>query len=142
MSRMVEGHEYAVLTRFEIAQPVIEAELALPYVIGKSDCFIMGLRIAAAFGHHAVLEQYLGRYSTLKGAHRVMKRLGHASLATLMKDHFEPCAPAQCQFGDLVVIQMGPAEHLGVCAGARFVTKTSGGRSDCDLSYVTAAFRT
>ncbi|MHB2265652.1 DUF6950 family protein [Aliihoeflea sp. PC F10.4] len=129
------------MTRFEKVQAVVAKELDKSYVVGKSDCFLMGLRVAAALGAKGIISQYAGRYSTLKGAQRVLRRLGHKSLVTLMATHLEPCAPAMARMGDLVVLQVSEAEHLGVCVGARFLTKTEAGLSYHDITAVTAAFR-
>lgn len=129
------------MTRFEKVAAIVERELGKPYVVGKSDCFLMGLRVATALGAKGIISQYAGRYSTLKGAQRVLRRLGHKSLVTLMEAHLEPCAPAMARIGDIVVLQLGDAEHLGVCLGARFMTKTDRGPSYHDMTAVKAAFR-
>ncbi len=130
-------------TRFEIAQPVIEAELAKPYAYGVADCFMFGCRVADAFdGGRALVVTYGGAYKTLAGAQRALRRRGFISLAQLFEKHLEPCAPSEAQFGDLAVLQINLAEHVGVCVGANFITKTERGRSLHDLSAVKAAFRT
>lgn len=130
-------------TRFEIAQPVIEAELAKPYVFGTADCFLLGCRVADAFDSgRAMVATYGGVYKTLAGAQRALRRRGFTSLVEFFATHLEPCAPGEAQFGDLAVLQIDLAEHVGACVGARFITKTERGRSLHDLSAVKAAFRT
>lgn len=130
-------------TRFEIAQPVIEAELAKPYAYGVADCFFFGCRVADAFDRkRKIVSTYRGSYKTLMGAQKALRKRGHKSLAELFAVHLEPCAPAACQFGDLVILQLADGEHVGVCVGDRFVTKTERGREHHSIGAVKAAFRT
>ena len=130
-------------TRFEIAQPVIEVELAKPYAYGVADCFFFGCQIADAFDPaRGMVKTYSGSYRTLIGAQRALRKRGYTSLVDLFARHLEPCAPAQALMGDLAILELADGEHVGVCIGRRFITKTEYGRSDHDLSAVKAAFRT
>lgn len=131
-------------TRFEIAQPVIEAELAKPYAYGGADCFVFGCRIADAFDkRRQMVKTYAGTYRTLMGAQKALRKRGFNDLADLFAKHLEPYDGASsAQFGDLVILQLADGEHVGVCVGARFLTKTAHGLSFHDLSAVKAAFRT
>jgi len=104
-----------------------------------SDCFFVGCRTADALDPKLLLvEKYVGSYSTLAGAQRALRRRKCKSLAELFARHLTPCAPAQAQLGDLVIINMGDGDHVG----AQFITKTVSGPSFHGLSECTAAFRT
>lgn len=127
-------------SRFERAMPVIEAELAKPYRYGTADCFFFGCRIADAMAGLDLATTYAGTYRTLLGAQRALRKRGHKSLIDLFAAHLQPCAPSQARFGDIVILQLVDGEHVGVCVGTRFLTKTEHGRSDHDLSVVKAAF--
>lgn len=130
-------------TRFEIAQPVIEAELAKPYAYGVADCFFFGCRVADAFEPgRQMAATYDGAYKTLMGAQKALRKRGFTSLVELFGQHLDAVGAAQCQFGDIAILQLADGEHVGVCIGGRFITKTERGRSIHDLSAVTAAFRT
>lgn len=130
-------------TRFEIAQPVIEAELAKPYAYGVADCFVFGCRIADAFDpSRNIVGTYGGVYRTLLGAQRALQRRGYISLVQFFEAHLVRCAPSEAQTGDLVILQLADGEHVGACIAGRFITKTDRGRSLHDLSAVKAAFRT
>ena len=83
---------------------------------------------------------YKGRYRTLAGAQRALRREGHTSLVTFFAAHLETCAPAAARIGDLAIIQLGEAEHVGVCVGTKFLTKTETGASFHDVTRVKAAF--
>lgn len=129
-------------SRFEIVSATLSAELAAPYIDGAGDCFCMGCRVADALDPSLGLAAlYVGRYTTLKGAHRALRREGCKCLADLFSRHLAPCGPAEARLGDLVVMRFDSAEHVGICVGRRFVTKTERGRSDRDLGDVIAAFR-
>ncbi|WP_246666017.1 hypothetical protein [Aquamicrobium sp. LC103] len=128
-------------TRFEIVAVVVEKEMAKAYRYGTADCFFFGCRVADALDKRLKLTStYRGSYKTLLGAQRALRRRGFKSLVDLFATHLEPCAPAAARMGDVVILQLDNAEHVGICNGARFVTKTERGRSFHDLSAVKAAF--
>ena len=130
-------------TRFEIAQPVIEAELAKPYAYGVADCFFFGCQVADAFDpFRQMVRAYSGSYKTLMGAQKALRKRGHKSLSDLFAAHLRPCAASEAQFGDIAILKLADGDHVGVCVGAKFITKTERGRSLHDLSAVKAAFRT
>lgn len=128
--------------RFAIIAATIEAEFAKPYVYGEADCFFLGCRMADALDQSLGLAaHYAETYSTLLGANKALRKRGFKTLADLFASHLEGCAPAEAQLGDIVILQLGKMQHVGVCLGNRFVTKTDAGRSDHLLGDVIAAFR-
>lgn len=130
-------------TRFEIVAPVIEDELAKPYAYGAADCFLLGCRVADALDPaRKMVATYQGAYSTLLGAQRALHKRGFTSLAGFFASHLASCSPAEAQMGDLAVLQLPDGEHVGVCIGASFVTKTERGRTLFAIGAVKAAFRT
>ncbi len=130
-------------TRFEIVSAVIAAEMAKPYSHWPhADCFFFGCRMVDALDPPLGVEAaYTGSYKTLAGAQRALRRRGHKSLSDLFAAHLAPCAPAQARVGDIVVLQLENAEHVGVCVGTKFITKTSRGQSFHDMADCKAAFR-
>lgn len=130
-------------SRFEIVSAVIEAEMAKPYSHWPhADCFFFGCRVADALDPSLGLENaYKGSYKTLRGAQVALRRRGWKSLVELFSAHLEVIAPATARVGDIGVLQIGNAEHVAVCTGMRFITKTAKGRSFHDLAEVKAAFR-
>lgn len=135
------------MNRFRIVDATLTAELAKPYAYGtpeKSDCFMMGLAMVDALEGTQRAAKYAGAYRTLAGAQRALRRRGHASLVSFFTAELErdPVGGASAQLGDLVILRLADgAEHVGVCLGARFRTKTPAGRLDCSLADVVAAFR-
>lgn len=136
------------MNRYDAVLSVIETELAKGYEPGKSDCFMLGLRLADALDPGlGLVERYGGSYTTLAGALRVLRRHGFETLRDAFEAHFTSCPPAAAGFGDLVIVAMPArrgrmAEHVGICVGTRFLTKTEAGRSWHGIGEVTAAFRT
>ncbi len=130
-------------TRFEIVAPVIDAEMAKPYAYGVADCFFLGCQVADALGPaRNMVGKYEGSYSTLLGAQRALRRRGFTSLVEFFASHLEQCSPAEAQAGDLAVLLLPDGEHVGICMGSRFVTKTERGRALLAIGAVKAAFRT
>ena len=130
------------MTRFETLTPIIEAELAKPYAYGDSDCFLLAAKVAAALQPECtLLAEYVGRYKTKLGAHRIMMRAGFVSLTDLLDKHFPRRAPATATYGDVAVVTLSDGEHFAVCVGQRFVVKLPRGATFCDLGTVKAAYQ-
>jgi len=87
-------------------------------------------------------EKYTGAYRTLRGAQKALVRLGYKSLPELLAAHLEPCAPARARFGDLAVVNLPDGQHVAVCTGDSYLTKTPHGKSHHAVHEVIAAFRT
>ncbi|KFC62784.1 hypothetical protein FF80_03351 [Devosia sp. LC5] len=129
-------------TRFEIVKAVIDAEMASPYAYGTADCFFFGCRVADALDASLDLAKtYAGSYKTLRGAQMALRRRGHKSLIGLFAGHLTPCGPAEARIGDIGIMLLADGEHVGVCVGSKFITKTWRGRSFLDLADCKAAFR-
>lgn len=131
------------MSRFRTLERVVTEEMAKPYQYGVADCFFFGCRVADAFDpSREMVKTYSGSYRTLMGAQKALRKRGHKSLAELFRKHLTPCAPAQAGLGDIVILQLADGEHVGVCAGTHYITKTERGGSNHNLSAVKAAFRT
>ena len=103
-----------------ILAEAIEAARDRSFRWGRHDCatFAFDLRRAIAGGHD-VAALWRGRYTTARGAVRVMRRLGWTSLEAAGRDLLgEPLASVHlAQRGDLVLADSGLG--FGVCLGAR-----------------------
>lgn len=131
------------MNRFRIVEATLTRELAKPYAYGSADCFMLGCAFVDALTGSALTDKYRAAYRTLAGAQRALRRHGHASLVSFFAAELgqQPKGGAEARLGDLVILRLADgAEHVGVCLGARFVTKTGRGRSDHGLADVIAAF--
>lgn len=131
------------MNRFRIVETVLKVELAKPYAYGQSDCLFMGLAMADALHGSILSEKYRGKYKTLRGAQKFIRKIGHTSLVDAFAAELdqEPKGGAEARLGDIAILLLEDgAEHVAICIGTRFVTKTEYGRQDYDLSKVIAAF--
>ncbi len=132
----------AEMSRFETVQSVLVAELAKPYIYGESDCFFLGCQMADALDpSRGMVGKYRRSYRTLAGAQRALRKRGHKSLTTFFAAHLEPTAPAQAMFGDLAIVVVDGGEHVAICLGDRFTSKTASGEVNFRLPDCVAAFR-
>lgn len=135
------------MNRFGIVTATLTAEMAKPYAYGdpeRSDCFFMGCALVDALEETQLVRKYAGSYRTLAGAQRALRRRGFTSLVDFWTSELGRPAigGASARLGDLVILRLSDgAEHVGVCVGTRFRTKTPKGLLDCALSDVIAAFR-
>lgn len=132
---------------------MLTEELAKPYEEGSADCFMLGCRTADALNPAlGLVKRYGGRYTTLAGAQRALRREGCRSLVELFARHLPQIAPARAQTGDLIIVStpalsvagkpVRMAEHVAVCFYQRLVSKTERGRTDFGLEAAIAAFAT
>ena len=131
------------MNRFRIVEATLTRELAKPYAYGSADCFMLGCAVIDALTGSALADKYRAAYRTLAGAQRALRRRGHTSLVSFFAAELgqQPQGGAEARLGDLVILRLADcAEHVGVCLGSRFVTKTERGRSDHGFADVIAAF--
>jgi hypothetical protein len=134
------------MNRFRKVDATLTAEFAKPYDYGqpeRSDCFMVGCALVDALEGRNHVQKYAGTYKTLAGAQRALRKRGFKSLIDFWTAELgrPPVGAAEAQFGDLVILRLADgAEHVGVCVGTRFTTKTKTGRQDHGLSDVVAAF--
>lgn len=131
------------MDRFRIGRATLERELSTPYAYGPADCFHLGCAMADALHGTSLVEKYRGAYRTIRGAQKALRRHGFETLVAFWASELgqEPDGGASARYFDLVILSLADgAEHVGVCLGTRFITKTENGRSDYGLSDVLAAF--
>ena len=121
---------------------ILDEEFGKPYVPGASDCLFLAFRVADELAGTKFVEQHAGKYDSVAGGNRALKRSGYGSLAGVFEEHLERAAPALAAMGDVVIVERDGRQHAGVCLGQRFVSKTENGRVYYDLSEVRTAFRT
>lgn len=131
------------MNRFRKVEATLTAELAKPYAYGTADCFFMGLALIDALEGSQRARKFAGSYKTLAGAQRALRRRGHSSLVSFFSAELDRLVlgGAEACFGDLVILRLlDGAEHVAVCLGTRFRTKTPDGARDYALDTVVAAF--
>jgi hypothetical protein len=104
---------------------------------------MMGCALVDALEGRQLVKTYAGAYKTLAGAQKALRKRGFTSLVDFWTAELgrPPVGAAEAKIGDLVILKLSDgAEHVGVCVGTRFRTKTPVGRQDYGLSEVVAAF--
>lgn len=120
----------------------LAAQAETPFVWSDADCgSFAGGAVEAMTGTnpHTLVA---GKYKTMKGALRALKRAGHedhvayaASVLTEIEN------PLFAQFGDIAAVPSDEGPALGVVVGAHIEVRTPGGRGLVPLTDALRAFR-
>ena len=108
---------------------------------GGHDCgSFAGGAIEAMTGEnpHAALA---GKYKTMAGALRALKRLGHEDHIAYAASLLDEIDPLYAQFGDVAVVDSPEGPALGVVIGAHIEIRTPEGRGVVPLTDAVRAFR-
>lgn len=132
-------------SRMIAAMDLMERE---PHVYGQSDCMMrVGYCAAAMFDDPlrgeilAVLDTYRGRYSSLRGAHRVLAKDGLTPLSLVTK-FFAEIEPVEAGDGDIgALTEDGRNWGFGIVSGAHFYVATESGTGILPRSSMQKAFR-
>jgi hypothetical protein len=132
--------------RAAITARILREAKAAPYAYGVNDCFFLGLRQIDALRRTAYEAAHAGAYSTLSGANRALRRRGHTSLATYFmalgeQDGWGPIAWGSARIGDVAVIEIDGAEHVGIHGGRAWQSITEAGPAHWDLCRAIQAFK-
>ena len=134
------------MSRFEIVSRVMADELEKPYAYGEADCFMLGCRMIDALTGSELCETYGGRYDTLAGAQKALRKEGCKILVSFfVKCGLEPVTPAHCRIGDVAILELDhkgrKGEHVAIFNGRTFTTKTETGSASYGFDAVKAAFK-
>ena len=111
------------------------------FQFGQQDCgALAGGAIEAMTGEnpHA---KVAGKYKTMAGALRALKRLGHEDHIAYAASLLGEIDPLYAQFGDIAVVQGDDGPALGVVVGAHIEVRTPAGRGVVPLTDAVRAFR-
>lgn len=128
-------------TRLKDVRRIVDRELARPYVLGKSDCFFMGLAVIDTLTGSQHTEKHLWSYRTFSGAKRALRKVGCETLTEFFDERLAKIETMRCEPGDIVVVNWDGYEHVAVCVGNRFVTKTADGPLMVTVDRVVSAFK-
>ena len=82
-----------------------------------------------------------GKYKTMKGALRALKRLGHDDHVAYTASLLTEIEPLYATFGDIAVVDSPEGPALGVVVGAHIEVRAPGGRGVVPLTDAVRAFR-
>lgn len=90
----------------------------LPFEMGQHDCALFAAGCVEAMTGADYAADFRGRYKTLKGGIRVLRKAGFDDHIALAASHFEEIAPAFAGVGDLAAVDTPDGLALGVVQGA------------------------
>ncbi|MBL4767626.1 MAG: hypothetical protein JKY94_07920 [Rhodobacteraceae bacterium] len=129
------------MSRYDDVNDIIQAEMAVAYTYGESDCFFLALAVIDRLQKTKLKNKYSGIYTTFRGAQQAMRKRKFKSIGDLFAKHLDPIAPAMARLGDVVVLEIDGKEHSAICTGGQFLTRVAGGRSVHSLVDVKSAFK-
>ena len=119
----------------------LAAQADAPFELGVVDCgSFAGGAIEAMTGEnpHA---KVAGKYKTMAGALRALKRLGHEDHIAYAASVLNEIDPLYAQFGDVAVVDSPEGPALGVVVGSHIEIRTPEGRGVVPLTDAVRAFR-
>jgi len=121
----------------------MQATAPKPFIWGEHDCALFAAGAVEAMTGEDFAAPYRGRYTTLLGGLRVLRRDGFTDQAALAASLFEEIPPAMAGVGDIAVVPEGEANALGVVQGPRIyvVGPDVTGIGTVDLLRASRAFR-
>lgn len=88
-----------------------------PFADGQHDCALFAAGAVAAMTGHDYAAPYRGRYTTIRGGLRILRRDGFADHVALAAAHLPEKPVARANPGDLAVIDTLDGPALGVVQG-------------------------
>ena len=119
----------------------LAAQADAPFAYGSADCgAFAGGAIEAMTGEnpHA---KVAGKYKTMAGALRALKRLGHDDHVAYTASLLTEIEPLYATFGDIAVVDSPEGPALGVVVGAHIEVRAPGGRGVVPMTDAVRAFR-
>ena len=111
------------------------------FQFGQQDCgSLAGGAIEAMTGEnpHA---KVAGKYKTMAGAIRALRRLGHEDHVAYTASLLTEIDPLYAAFGDIAVVNSPDGPALGVVTGPHIEVRAPGGRGVVPLTDAVRAFR-
>ncbi len=121
----------------------IDGAFRKPFAYGEFDCTLFAAGAVEAMTGVNLYADFLGRYRTLRGGLRQLKKLGFGNQVDYVASLFTEVHPAMAQVGDIAVVDTDTGPGLGIVQGARiYVTQPDTlGLGLVDLLRASRAFR-
>lgn len=111
-----------------------------PFVPGEHDCALFVAGAVEAMTGEDPAAALRGRYTTVRGGLRVLRREGHADHVAFVASLLTEIAPLMAQVGDVAVIGTHDGPALGIVAGAEIMVVTPAGTGAVSLLAAQRAF--
>lgn len=108
---------------------------------GKLDCGLFVAGAVEAITGTDYGKDFRGRYTTLNGGTKAIRRAGYIDAIDYVQSLFSPIHISHAQVGDIAVIETESGPALGVVNGAHIFVMTSAGVGSIELLRGVRAFR-
>lgn len=112
-----------------------------PFQPGVHDCALFTAGAVEAMTGVDIAAAFRGRYSTLRGGHRVLRRCGYADHVAIAAYNFPEIAPAFAAPGDIAVVPTPDGPALGIVQGASIYVVAPTGLGAHGLLTASRAFK-
>lgn len=112
-----------------------------PFAPGVHDCALFAAGAVEAMTGVDIAAEFRGRYHTVKGGQRRLRRAGYADQVAMAAAHFEEIPVAFASPGDIAVLQTPEGLALGIVQGAAVYAVASNGLGAHDLLKAIRAFK-
>jgi len=133
------------MTRLEYWPQILADFIAAadrPFCWGSWDCGLLAADCVLAMTGVDIAAEFRGRYTTARGARRVMRGSMAEMMARVSETYGMPeIRPAQAQRGDMVMVDTPLGDALGICVGARIACAGPDGLTMLPLSAARCAWR-
>lgn len=130
------------MMRVVVVADVAGKAMLQPYDPGDQDCFFLLLDVIDAVRGTNYRARFAGRYTTLAGAQRALRKEGHSSLVGLLEDLLQAPMPAGlAEIGDGAVCEIDGLEHAAFWNGSGWSSRTADGPRIFTHADVKAAFK-
>lgn len=119
----------------------VEAHRRAPFAFGRHDCGLFAAGAVEAICGTDPAAGLRGRYSTMAGALKHLRKAGHADHVALAASLFEEIHPSRASMGDLAAVETGEGPALAVCNGSTLFVAGDDGLRVVDLMSASRAFR-
>lgn len=120
----------------------VQAASARPFKWAEHDCATFAAGAVHAMTGEDFAASYRGRYQTLRGGLRLLKKAGFDNHAELAASLFEEVHPSRAMVGDIATVEEGGAIALGIIQGELiYVLRADEGIATVPLLRATRTFR-
>jgi len=112
-----------------------------PFVYGSADCGAFAGGAVEAMTGTNPLASVAGKYKTMAGALRALKRKGYEDHVAYAASVLTEIDPLFASFGDIAVVPTEEGPALGVVVGAHIEVRAPNGRGLVPLTDAVRAFR-
>lgn len=113
-----------------------------PFQWGRHDCALFAAGAVQVMTGEDFAADYRGKYQTLRGGLRLLKKAGLANHAEMAASLFEEVHPSQAMVGDVAAVEEDGAIALGIVQGELiYVLRPDAGIATVPLLRATRAFR-